>query len=163
MKEELKVGYALALSGYWLASHDLKISESYDNLAMQLAKKYGLKNEEAQAVMGSALLADRSNDTRSALERIGKAISLFKEAGSKGVICDAMFYQAGLQRRCEMNVECIKTLTEIQSIAEGPQADAIKDACRSEIAKIKAELDATDAAKTPPQPSGAANGTSPRR
>lgn len=162
MREELKVGYALALSGFWL-DDDLKTSESYNNLALELARKYHLKNEEAQAVMGSALLACASKDTSVALERIAKAISLFKEAGSKNVICDAMFYQAGLQRKCGMKAECIKTLTEIQLLAEGPQKDSIKDACRSEIAKIEAELTATNAPKTNDQPDGAANGASPRR
>lgn len=139
LREELKVGYALALSGYWLVGKDCKTAEAYDNFALELAKKYGLKNEEGQAVMGSAMLAESSNDTSNALERISKAILIFKEAGGGRLQCDAMWVQARLQQRNGMLDESIKTLTELQSLIKGPEAEFIKDACRSKIAELNAE------------------------
>ena len=148
MQDELKVGYALALSGFWLVKRDLKTSEAFNKFAADKARKHGMKNEEAQAVMGSAMLAEASNDMSAARERISKAVLLFREAGSKQVLCDAMWYQASVQRKSGMVAESLKTYTELQTLAVGPRAESIRRACQSKIAELKADPSELVARKT---------------
>ena len=156
LREQQKVRYALALCGFWLVKGDLKTAKAYNTFAVEKAKKHSMKNEEAQGVMGSAMLAEASKDMPAAEERIAKAVMLFKEAGSKEVIYDAMFYKAELQHKIGKNAESLKTYTEILSLVEGPRAESIKRACQLKIAGLKAE-DGTA------RPSGAANGSQPIR
>lgn len=157
VRDELKVRYALALSGFWLTGHDCKTAGAYNKFAIENAKKYGMKNEEAQGVMGSAMLAEATNDVSTALVKISKAIVLFKESGSKRLVCDAMWLQARMQHESGMKAESLMTYKQVQSLVEGPEAEFIKDACQSKIDELNAEQGGTNAEKTNAQPGVAEN------
>lgn len=64
---------------------------------------------------------------------------------------DAMLRKAGIERQGDNVVSkpwSIKIYQEIESLAEGPDAEEVKRFCRSQIAAIKAEIGAATAPKT---------------
>ncbi len=145
MREQMKTRYALALTGYWIADHDLKAAKAYGELALELARKNEMKMEEAQGLLCLAILADASGQTSEAIETVRNSIAAFKEAGSKSVIVEALLLQGSLEQKSGMIDESISTYREIQSVAAGPNASAIQSECRNRIATLEAGRVATNA------------------
>ena len=137
MVEDRKVGYALALAGYWLVNKNFTLSKSYNDLARELAGKYGLKNEEGQSMMGAAMIAEASGEPKDALRQIESAIIRFEEMDSKRLIIDAMFYKAGLHYRSSEHADAVETFEAIEKLADGPGGTHIRTMCRTAIQEIE--------------------------
>ena len=139
-----KVGYALALASVSIRKRERTRAAAFIDIAMQTAKQNDLKKEAGCACVSAAVLANMVEDLPAELDAISKAVGLFKEAGEKDLLRQAMMYRANLQHMRGMYADSVRAYKELLALADGSHEEQIKAECLSEIAMLNYKMGKTN-------------------